>query len=405
MESETEYVKKELEIDIKPTELNNENQSSTPLPDLELVQKTIFFENDDRATFRIAKPFEIKIAAEGLGKARFITKSPDGRIFVPDLVNYKLSHEGSIAFLEDFNEETGTFKTKKIYLSRLRGPNDILFYKDDDGYGWIYIALTAHLIRYPYKDGDDTPSGEPEIIIDFPNKQSPGEVSVVWHITRTLSLHNDRIYISVGSGCNACEELAGTFRGMVYSINPDGSDLRVYADGLRNAVGVEWAEDKLYVTANGVDHLGDNAPDEMMYELSEGEHYGWPYCYESNDMAIQDTSQNWNNQPFSCLVAPRPLTTFNPHAAPLGLEYFENFHPTLNGSFLVALHGSFDKTVRSGYQIVRVSKDGEQEVFMDGFQTDNDNRVGRPVDILQHNGSSFFFTDDHGGRLYYVYIK
>ena len=197
MESETEYVKKELEIDIKPTELNNENQSSTPLPDLELVQKTIFFENDDRATFRIAKPFEIKIAAEGLGKARFITKSPDGRIFVPDLVNYKLSHEGSIAFLEDFNEETGTFKTKKIYLSRLRGPNDILFYKDDDGYGWIYIALTAHLIRYPYKEGDDTPSGEPEIIIDFPNKQSPGEVSVVWHIARSHYTMTEYILVLV----------------------------------------------------------------------------------------------------------------------------------------------------------------------------------------------------------------
>jgi glucose/arabinose dehydrogenase len=401
-----EYIDtREPDVSIESTFTNSSTTLILPLPNLELAQKTVFFEDGSKVSFKIAKPFEIKIATEGLGKARFMAMSPDGRLFIPDLVNYNLSHEGSITVLENFNKKTGKFETKNIYLSNLRGVNDVLFYKDQDGQDWIYIALTAHLLRYPYMAGDNKPSGKPEIIIEFPNEQSPGEVSVVWHITRTLSIHDDRIYISVGSGCNACEELAGKLRGMIYSIKPDGSDPQIYADGLRNAVGIEWAEDDLYATANGVDHLGKYAPNEMIYKLSKGLHYGWPYCYELDGKSIQDTSEEWQKQTFSCDYAPVSLSAFEPHSAPLGLKYFQYFHQTLNNSFLVALHGSFDKDIKAGYQIMRVSKKGEQQIFMSGFQTNNGERIARPVDILQIDKESFFFTDDHGGRLYYVYIN
>ncbi|MEX0913015.1 MAG: hypothetical protein WDZ56_00635, partial [Candidatus Paceibacterota bacterium] len=165
---------------------------------LELQEQTVTLGGDAEATFRIPTGYSLQVAAEDLGKARFMAWSPDGRLFVPDLVDYQLSHEGQLFILEDFNEETGRFETKHTYLSGLRGPNSVAFYTDDEGQEWLYLALTAHLVRYPYQTGDTRPRGEGEIVAEFPNEQSEGEMSVVWHITRTILFHNDRLYVSVG---------------------------------------------------------------------------------------------------------------------------------------------------------------------------------------------------------------
>jgi len=396
-------------VDEKAEVVEEEGVSETPvdLPPITLASHTVVLPDGSDTEFLLAKPFSIAVAAEELGKARFMAMSPDGRMFVPDLVDYQLSHAGKLYILEDFNEETKKFETKHTYLSGLRGPNSVAFYTDEGGNDWLYVALTAHLVRYPYKAGDTEPSGEPEIILEFPNTQAPNAKSVVWHITRTILFHNDRVYIGIGSGCNSCEQPEGEIRGMVYSMNPDGSDGKVYADGLRNAVGLAWAdiiggEESLYVTANGVDHLGPEAPDELMYKLTEGEHYAWPYCYETDGEMLEDNSVAWE-KPIDCKSAPHSLSAFDPHAAPLGLHYFREGNPVLQGSFLVALHGSFEPGIKSGYQIMRVSENGEQEVFIDGFQASDGSRFGRPVDFLQKDENSFFFTDDFSGRVYYVY--
>lgn len=375
----------------------------TELPSIVLREHVVSLPGGNSWAFKLAEPFEIAIAAEGLGKARFMAMSPDGRLFLPDLVDYKLSHDGKLYILEDFNEETKQFETTHTYLSGLRGPNSVAFYTDKDGNDWLYIALTAHLVRYPYKVGDIKPSGEPEIIVEFPNEQSPGEVSVVWHITRTILFHDDRVYVSVGSGCNSCEQLAGDMRAMIYSMKPDGTDKHIEGDGLRNTVGITMADDQLYATANGVDHLGSNAPDEVMYKIEQGRDYGWPYCYAKNGEMLLDTTQDWDD-PISCDEVPKPFSSFEPRSAPLGLRYFSDAHSVLANAFLVALHGSFDASQMKGYQIIRVSGEGETEVFMDGFQGDDMTRYARPVDFLQKDKNSFFFTDDHMGRVYYVYV-
>lgn len=389
-----------------------------------LAPATVTFEDGTQSTFQLATPFRLAVAAEGLGKARFMAMSPDGRMFVPDLVNMNLSHEGKIYILENFDETTKQFQTKRTYLSGLRGPNSVAFYTDKNGREWIYIALTAHVVRYPYNAGDTKPSKAPEIIATFPNKQVPGETSVVWHITRTIKFYDNRLYVSVGSGCNACEQPEGEMRAMIYSMKPDGSDKRVYADGLRNAVGFTWAEGVLYATVNGADHLGPRAPDDVMYKLTEGAHYGWPYCYESSGAYVPDTARKWEKS-FSCENVPLSFAAFEPHAAPLGIEYFSSdSFPALKNSFLVALHGSFEPEIGTGYHVVRVSKDGKQDIFMDGFlaakpaqssglintasahgdhPTGEIERLGRPVDILKKDVNSFFFTDDFKGRMYYVY--
>lgn len=385
----------------------SEEETAAPLADplpITLASQTVALPDGTETEFLLAEPFSISVAAENLGKARFMTVSPDGRIFIPDLVNYILSREGKIFILDDFNEETKRFETTHTYLSGLRGPNSVAFYTDESGQDWIYIALTQHLVRYPYAAGDTAPTSDPEVVITFPNTQTPNAKSVVWHITRTLLFHDDRLYISVGSGCNACEQPEGEMRGMIFSMDPNGENVRVVADGLRNAVGMAFANGELYATENGADHLGIGAPDDLMYHVREGEHYGWPYCYESDGTLTLDTSVAWERA-LPCAEVPHSFAGFAPHAAPLGLTYFGNTHPTLRNSFLVALHGSFDAEVKSGYQIVRVGMDGSQEVFMDNFQGESGERFGRPVDILQKDENSFFVTDDHTGRVYYIYAE
>jgi glucose/arabinose dehydrogenase len=120
---------------------------------------------------------------------------------------------------------------------------------------------------------------------------------------------------------------------------------------------------------------------------------------------VPDTTQVWE-EPVSCEEVPRPLASFEPRSAPLGLRYFEaNAHPMLQNSFLVALHGSFQPSVGAYPRIMRVTPEGGQDVFMEGFQLQDDTRTARPVDILQSDENSFFFTDDHGGRIYYVYAE
>jgi glucose/arabinose dehydrogenase len=408
--------------------LETDEKDASEFAHLEFAPAFVTFVDGTEATFDLAEPFHISVAAEGLGKARFMTLSPDGRLFVPDLVNMNLSHEGKIYILDDFDEETKKFKTKHTYLSGLRGPNSVAFYTDENGETWIYVALTAHLLRYPYTTGDMEPSGEPEIVAEFPNKQVAGEVSIVWHITRTIAFHNDRLYVSVGSGCNSCEQPEDEMRAMIYSIKPDGSDMRIYADGLRNAVGFIWADGELYATVNGVDHLGPDAPNDVLYGVEEGAHYGWPHCYEANGKMHQDTAREWKRT-FSCDEVPLAFVAFEAHAAPLGLAYFsEDAHLAIRDSFLVALHGAFQRNVGAGYHIVRVSRSGEQEDFMDGFWVEKENDSGwliptanahadrpepsengepvaRPMDILQRDANSFFVSDDYGGRIFYIYAE
>ena len=410
------YNAEQKEVEAKPVE-------SVPA---KLVPATVMFKDNTKSTFQLIEPFRLAVAAEGLGKVRFMAMSSDGRMFVPDLVNLNLSHEGKIYVLENFDETDKRFRTKNVYLSGLRGPNSVAFYIDENGQEWIYIALTANIIRYPYSAGDIKPLADPETITTFPNKQVPGESSVVWHITRTIKFYNNRLYVSVGSGCNACEQPDGEMRAMIYSMNPNGNDKQIYAEGLRNAVGFTWADGELYATVNGADHLGPQIPDDMMYKLIKNKHYGWPYCYESNGRIYPDTSRTWT-QSFLCERVPRSFSAFEAHAAPLGIQYFsEDSHPLLKNTFLVALHGSFKTEIGAGYHIIKISKNGEQEIFMDGFLVEKDERsgwfintayahtdqltggierLGRPVDILQNDANSFFFTDDYNGRIYYVYAE
>jgi glucose/arabinose dehydrogenase len=202
-------------VSVESTPAQNQGTRESASSSFDLVERVVTFKDGTTAAFRLPKEFNIAVAAEGLGKARFMAKSPDGRLFIPDMINWNLSHEGKMYILDGWDAATRKFSSTRTYLTDLRGPNDVAFYKDTNGTQWIYYTLTEGLFRYPYKSGDNVPSGERELVYRFPDKQSPGADGIVWHVTRTILFDNDTLYVSVGSGCNLCEQTEGDMRAMI----------------------------------------------------------------------------------------------------------------------------------------------------------------------------------------------
>jgi glucose/arabinose dehydrogenase len=380
--------------------------SSSSEPDrtaLQLVPHAIRLSSGAR--FELQAPSELTItpAAEGIGRARFMARSPDGRIFVTDMVNLSDNANGSVFVLDDFDPATSTFRTKHTFLSGLRNPNSVAFHTDSAGLHWLYLALTDRLVRYQYRNGDVVPSHAAQTLLTFPdyglNYKYGG-----WHLTRTVAIHDDKIYVSVGSSCNACVERTDEVRAAIIEANLDGSGARTFASGLRNAVGIRWRGSELFATNMGADHLGDNAPSEMFYRVEEGRNYGWPYCYQSDASVVADPKFSAGASAINCAAVPSATTTFPAHSAPLGLDWFPPdtaSTPSLRGVFLAALHGSSSVSLGHGYQIVRFVEGQRPEPFITGF-LQNGKVVGRPVDVLRLDASSFLFTDDKAGVVYHV---
>jgi glucose/arabinose dehydrogenase len=255
--------------------------------------------------------------------------------------------------------------------------------------------LTDRLVRYRYEPGKDAPAGEPQVLATFPD-YGLGYKYGGWHLTRTVLIGgNGKLYVSVGSSCNACEEKEEV-RASILEMDPDGKNQRYFARGLRNAVGLRWVNDRLYATNMGSDHLGDNRPADTFYAMRTEVHYGWPYCFQAGPRIFADPKFNPGGTKFDCGKVPAALVPFPAHSSPLGLEYFDN-------SFLVALHGSTKKTLRRGYRVMRIneSRPGVAEDFITGFFALG--RInGRPADIFNFN-DGFLLTDDYSGVIYYVY--
>ena len=356
-------------------------------------------------TFNLYLPeeFEIMVAAEGLKRARFMSRSPDGRIFVTDMYNLTDNKRGVIYILENFDERTGRFRKVVPYLTQLHNPNSICFHTDQSGQSWIYIALTDSLIRYRYRAGDKAPTGRPQVLATFPdyglNYKYGG-----WHLTRTLAFGpNGKLYVAVGSSCNACEEKE-EIRATVTEMNMDGTGRRIYAKGLRNAVGIKWVGSELFATDMGADHLGNNSPSDTMYIVRDGLNYGWPYCYQLGPRILADPQFKSSEKNPGCRRVPQAYAAFTAHSSPLGLEYFDsnnNSSASLTNYFLVALHGSSDHKLKRGHSIVRVRRGAPLEDFINGFQQ-NGMIYGRPADIMRLGPDAFLFTDDHRGVVYYV---
>jgi len=375
---------------------------------LKLRPQEITLSNGSSFTLSLPEGFAITVAAQGLKRVRFMARSPDNRIFVTDMYNLSDNNKGAVYILEDFDTTNLRFKRVLPYLKGLRNPNSIAFYTDEKGVEWFYLALTDQLLRYKYQRGEKTPSSTPEVLATFPD-YGLGYKYGGWHLTRTVVIGSNRkLYVAVGSSCNACEEKEDV-RASVLEMDPDGRDQRHFVRGLRNAVGLRWRDRRLVVTNMGSDHLGDNKPADTMYELKEGAHYGWPYCYQVGSRIFRDEKLNPRGSKMNCRNVPSAYRAFDAHSSPLGFEFFDkSSNEALGGYYLVALHGSTKKRLNRGYRVMAFRADNNSfdqgEAFINGFQRAGKIN-GRPVDIFRFGPDAFLLSDDRAGVIYYVYKR
>ena len=368
-----------------------------------LTPHPITLANGKSFVLNLPAGYEIAVAAQGLKRVRFMTLSPDNRLFVTDMYNLTDNRRGVVYILDQFDRATRRFKKVTKYMTGLHNPNSVAFYTDRSGTVWFYLALTDRLVRYRYEAGKDAPSGEPQVLATFPAYGLSYKYGG-WHLTRTvITGGNGKIYVAVGSSCNACEEKEEV-RASILEMDPDGTNQRYFARGLRNAVGLRWVDGKLYATNMGPDHLGDNRPADTFYAIEGGKHYGWPYCFQAGPKIFPDPKFNATGTKFDCSDVPAALTPFPAHSSPLGLEHFNASNASdLAGSFLVALHGSTKKSLRRGYKVVRIRQNGSSTDFITGFFEGVIH--GRPADVFSFGNDEFLVTDDYSGVVYHVHKR
>lgn len=349
-------------------------------------------------SWKIPTGYELLVASEGMERLRFITPSPDGRLFLTDMHDLTDNRKGRVYVVDGWDEGTGRFAVRHTYLTGLHNPNQVAFH-EVGGKQYIYVATTDELLRYPYVEGDTAPSTKPTVINTFPD-YGLGYKYGGWHLTRSLAFHHDKLYVSVGSSCNACIEKEDV-RACILEMDPDGANARIYASGLRNAVGMQWIGDELYVTNMGSDQFGTDEPQDQLQRVVEGRNYGWPFYHQFADRVVQDTVF-----PASDLFAPpNAYATLGAHVAPLGLDFLQGFGDSLlNNRFLIALHGSSIVKMAKGYAIVSVKRGSPIRTVVTGF-LQGKARYGRPCGLLQCDTGSFWFTDDLNGVLYLLRRK
>jgi glucose/arabinose dehydrogenase len=365
-----------------------------------LVPQKITLKDGRRFNLNLPADFEIVPAAEGLKRVRFFAKAPDGRIFVTDMYNLTDNKRGAVYILDGWDEQNGKFAKVIPYMTGLKNPNSVQFYRDDSGQDWIYLAETDKLTRRKFTSGEEKPTDpRPQTLATFPDYGLDYKYGG-WHLTRTIAFGtNGKLYVSVGSSCNSCEEKEKV-RASIIEMNPDGSGQRQFARGLRNAVGLKWFGSVLFATNQGSDHLGLNRPDETFYAVKDQANYGWPYCHSNNGRIFPDPKLKRRG---GCAGVTRPYAWFPARSSALGFDYFTDPESpdVLRNAFVVSLHGSTDKDIGHGYKIVLMRKGKAVQNFITGF-LQNKTVQGRPCDIMKLSADSFLFTDDNKGVVYYV---
>jgi glucose/arabinose dehydrogenase len=281
-----------------------------------------------------------------------------------------------------------------VVADRLNRPHGLAF-KD----GALYVAETGRVLRFRYDPGALKASDPRPVVPSLPAGGG--------HWTRTIAFGPDgRLYVSVGSSCNICKETDAR-RAAIVRYEPDGSGERLYATGLRNAVGITFQPGTggLWATVNERDWKGDDLPPEYITEVKEGGFYGWPECFVAERKVVPNDRAAGDR----CQKVTLPTLEVQAHSAPLGMAFYtgQQFPPDYRGSLFVAYHGSWNRSVPTGYKVVRVPfadgrPSGPVEDFATGWLT-NDRRVfGRPVDVLTAPDGALYLSDDNGGIVYRI---
>lgn len=345
----------------------------------------------------LPKGFSISVFAENLDAPRVITHAPNGGLLVSEP---KL---GRVVKIQD-QDGDGKAEFKKVVISGLQEPHGLLVKCTSKTECDLYIAETNQVGLYDYDFVTDTANNKRKIM-DLPSGDG--------HWTRTIietpldGKDTTELLVSVGSSCNVCEE-TNERRAKILIANLDGTNVREYAAGLRNAVfmAIHPVDGNIWVTENSRDQLGDDLPPDEINIIKSGADYGWPICYGNN---IHDT--NFDKKQYiqdPCTGKQPPHIEIQAHSAPLGLAFIpeEGYPEHMWYNLLVAYHGSWNRTEPTGYKIVRYRLDAQgnmlgQEDFISGWLS-SDGVLGRPVDILVESGGTIYISDDKAGVVYRV---
>jgi glucose/arabinose dehydrogenase/mono/diheme cytochrome c family protein len=344
----------------------------------------------EKAWPQVPPGFKVELYATGLKEPRLIRTAPNGDFFVAE------SKSGEILVFRGITAD-GKPERTETFATGLNRPFGINFYPPGPDPQWVYVGNTGSVVRFPYRNGDLKARGPAEHIADVPAGDG--------HWTRDIqfSLDGKKMFVSVGSASNVDDSdttPAEKNRADVLEFNPDGSEMHIYAYGIRNCVGlaVNSKTGELWCSVNERDALGDNLVPDYITHVQDGGFYGWPWWYMGGH---QDPRQKGKRPDLKDKVI-TPDVILHPHNASLELTFYDGkqFPAEYEGDIFAAEHGSWNRSVRVGYELIRVPlhqtghASGEYEDFMTGFVVDNGHVWGRPVGVTVAPDGSLLVTDD-----------
>jgi glucose/arabinose dehydrogenase len=318
----------------------------------------------------------------------------------------------------------------ELFAQRLDTPFGVAFYPPGPDPKWVYVADVNAIVRFPYVNGDLVARGAPEKVIDRLPISNGG------HWTRDILFSPDgkRMYVSIGSATNVADGMRpgsaddqarfaanhplgaawgpDANRADVLVFDPQGETGRVFATGLRNCVGLALHPETgdLWCSTNERDGLGDDLPPDYVTRVKEGGFYGWPWYY----LGANEDPRHKGERPDLADKVTVPDVLLQPHSAPLAMSFYEPpsagaaaFPKDYEGDAFVALHGSWNRSKRTGYKVVRIKLDhgvprGEYQDFMTGFVANDASVWGRPVGVVVAHDGALIVSEDGNGTLWRI---
>ncbi len=343
--------------------------------------------------------FKVELYATGLNNPRLIRTAPNGDIFVAE------SEAGDIRVFRGITKD-GRPEEMSVFASGLNRPYGINFYPPGPNPQWVYIGQTDAVLRFPYHSGDMKAAGKAQHIANLPAGGG--------HWTRDIQFSPDgkRMFVGVGSRSNVDDpdtHPGEKYRANILQFNPDGSDMRVYAYGIRNPGGglaVNPKTGELWCSVNERDALGNNLVPDYITHVQEGGFYGWPWWYMGGN---QDPRLKGKHPELKSKVI-TPDVLIQAHSASLEPAFYsgKQFPAQYSGDIFAAEHGSWNRAPRAGYEVIRIPlhqsghASGEYQDFLTGFVLPNGDAWGRPVGVAVASDGSLLVTDDGSNSIWRV---
>jgi glucose/arabinose dehydrogenase len=341
--------------------------------------------------------FQVELFATGLDEPRVLRTAPNGDVFLAE------SGGGRITLLRGVTSG-GKPERTEVFAEGLKSPYGIAFYPPGADPKWLYVGEVDAVVRFAYQSGQLRASGAPQHLAELPRGG---------HWTRDLQFSKDggTLFVAVGSASNVDDPdttPGEAQRADILALDPDGSHRRVYASGIRNPSGlaISPGDGQLWCVVNERDGLGDDLVPDYITHVQSGGFYGWPWWY----LGGHQDPRHQGKHPELGRTAIVPDVLLQPHDAPLQITFYQGhqFPAEYRGDIFATAHGSWNRSIRTGYEVIRVPIDhnghakGEYQDFVTGFVVDDGHVWGRPVGVTEAPDGSLLFSDDASNSIWRV---